>query len=466
MRDEGVITQEFTAWRNKAREFLMKGVAPQNAVWGSGLDLFGAGSDDLKPTQLPKVPPDFFKLAALVGCARDEDRWSLLYRLLYRLNHENQNLLKVAVDADVRKAQELAKSVSRDIHKMHAFVRFKKVEIEGVETYVAWHNPEHLIIELGAPFFVRRFGDKPWSIFTSDASAHWNLKELTFSSGIPQNEFHHRDSFDEVWKTYYRSIYNPARLKIKMMKSEMAPKYWSSMPETSLIQDLIREAPKQLQKMAANQNRAAEVAANLTWPQLRSEALKCKACPLHTSATQTVFGTGPENATIMIVGEQPGDQEDIAGAPFIGPAGEVLNEALVKAGIAHENIYLTNAVKHFKWVSRGKLRLHQKPAGSEMHACKPWLEAEIALVKPKVIIALGTTAATAIIGKLPKISEERGQIISNLKIAPAVIISWHPSAILRSTSPDEAQERKDQLAADLQLAKTSLDQIQQPEKTL
>ena len=460
----------FEGWRLEARKFISQGIYPADIHWNQEmLSLFSMDvaqeSPALKKLSLA-VPKEFIELAKNVSYARDEDRWDLLYRILYRLTKENPNLLKIAVDSDIRKASLLRKSVGHDIHKMHAFVRFKKSVVDGVEMYLAWHRPEHLIVKPGTPFFARRFGDRPWSIFTPDESAHWDLKTLTFGPGMEQNDFHATDDWDEVWKTYYKSIFNPARIKIKMMKSEMAPKYWSSMPETSLIQDLIREAPKQLQKMAANQNRAAEVAANLTWPQLRSEALKCKACPLHTSATQTVFGTGPENATIMIVGEQPGDQEDIAGAPFIGPAGEVLNEALVKAGIAHENIYLTNAVKHFKWVSRGKLRLHQKPAGSEMHACKPWLEAEIALVKPKVIIALGTTAATAIIGKLPKISEERGQIISNLKIAPAVIISWHPSAILRSTSPDEAQERKDQLAADLQLAKTSLDQIQQPEKTL
>ncbi len=459
MRDEGVITQEFTAWRNKAREFLMKGVAPQNAVWGSGLDLFGAGSDDLKPTQLPKVPPDFFKLAALVGCARDEDRWSLLYRLLYRLNHENQNLLKVAVDADVRKAQELAKSVSRDIHKMHAFVRFKKVEIEGVETYVAWHNPEHLIIELGAPFFVRRFGDKPWSIFTSDASAHWNLKELTFSSGIPQNEFHHRDSFDEVWKTYYRSIYNPARLKIKMMKSEMAPKYWSSLPEAEIIYELIRETPKRLQNMFEEIRYQAEVPENLTWPELKEKAMSCRACPLAAHATKTVFGEGNLNADLMIVGEQPGDQEDQEGKAFVGPAGKILNEALQEIGLSRESIYITNAVKHFKWTPdprNPQLRKHSKASGSEMQACKPWLEAEIARVKPKVILALGATAGTALYGRLVKIQDERGRIHRLSPFAKSLMISWHPAAILRADSVDEQLKRKKELIEDLRRAVQAL----------
>lgn len=453
----------FDGWRSEARKFISQAISPAEIHWSQeALSLFSMESSSyslsVKKT-VPRVPPEFMDLAKTVSHARDEERWSLLYRILYRLLNENPNLLKMSVDSDIQKAHLLRKSVSHDIHKMHAFVRFKKSIIDGDEIYLAWHRPENLIVRAATPFFARRFGDRRWSIFTPDESAHWDLKNLTFGPGMQQRDFLTTDDWDEVWKTYYKSIFNPARIKIKMMKSEMAPKYWSSMPETSLIRDMIREAPQQLQKMAANQNRAAEVKSNLSWPQLRAEAVKCTACPLYANATQIVFGEGPENAEIMIVGEQPGDQEDAAGAPFIGPAGEILKEAMMKAGVAREEIYLTNAVKHFKWAARGKLRMHQKPAGSEMHACKPWLEAEIALVKPKVIIALGTTAATAIIGKLPKISEERGQIISNLKIAPAVIISWHPAAILRSSSSDEATERKNQLAADIELAKKTIEMM-------
>ncbi len=452
--------KDFEGWRKVARKFISQAVPPADIHWNQEtLSLFSMDTTfDLSSKENFKlsVPPEFLDLAKRVSYARDDERWDLLYRILYRMIHENPNLLKIAVDSDIQKANLLKKSVSHDIHKMHAFVRFKKSFVDGKESYLAWHRPEHLIVKAAAPFFARRFGDRPWSIFAPDESAHWDLNHLTFGPGMEQSDFHTTDDWDEVWKTYYKSIFNPARIKIKMMKSEMAPKYWSSMPETSLIQNLIREAPQQLQKMAANQNRAADVDFKLTWTQLQSEAAKCKACPLHAHATQTVFGVGPQDAEIMIVGEQPGDQEDLAGIPFIGPAGEILKEALIKAGVSREKIYLTNAVKHFKWAPRGKLRLHQKPAGSEMHACKPWLEAEIALVKPKVIIALGATAATAITGKLPKIAEERGKVITTLKVAPGVIISWHPSAILRSINETEANERKGQLAADIRLAQESL----------
>ncbi|MBC7741816.1 MAG: UdgX family uracil-DNA binding protein [Bdellovibrionaceae bacterium] len=455
--------KNFDSWRLVARDLIANGTSPNQINWNQdvlSLFSFEAGENNLsasrqknqKSNLMIAVPPEFIELAKLVSYARDDDRWNLLYRILFRLRFENANLLKISVDADIQKAESLQKSVRHDIHKMHAFVRFKKNIVEGEDIYVAWHRPEHLTVRPGTPFFARRFGDRRWSIFTPDESAHWDLKELTFGPGIQQNEFKATDDWDEVWKTYYKSIFNPARIKIKMMKSEMAPKYWSSMPETSLIQDLIREAPLRLQNMIENQNRAAVVDPHLTLPELKIAAQSCTACPLYAQATQSVFGVGPHDAEIMIIGEQPGDQEDLAGTPFAGPAGAVLDEAFANAGIDRNRIYLTNAVKHFKWTQRGKLRMHQKPTGGEMHACKPWLEAEIAKVKPKIIIALGATAGTAIIGKLPKIGDERGKIITSLKIAPQVILSWHPAAILRASDEAESQLRRKQLADDLRLA--------------
>jgi len=353
------------------------------------------------------------------------------------------------VDDDVRKADVWAKSVSRDIHKMHAFVRFKKKDVDGLETFAAWHNPEHRCLELAAPFFVRRFGDKPWSIFTPDLSAHWDLKELTFSKGILQSQFEHTDSFDEIWTTYYKSIFNPARLKIKMMKTEMPVKYWASMPETAIIQELIRETPKRLQNMAAVPRYLAEVPETQDWTQVQEAAKSCKACPLAGHATQTVFGEGNLQAELMIVGEQPGDEEDKSGRIFVGPAGKVLNEALEKAGIVRESIYLTNAVKHFKWEPQDKERLHKKANGREMQACKPWLEAEIARVKPKVILALGVTAGTALYGRLVNIQKERGQIHTESPFASAILASWHPAAILRASTELDKQIRFNELVEDI-----------------
>ena len=430
----------------------------------SGADLAPLAQAQPPSSKPRSVPREFIELAELVACARDESRWDLLYRILYRLQFENPHLLKITVDPEINRALLLAQAVRRDIHKMHAFVRFKKSHLADEDMYVAWHKPLHLIVELATPFFARRFGDRRWSIFTPDASAHWNLQNLEFGPGLPEAEFRTQDDWDEVWKTYYKSIFNPARIKIKAMKLEMSPKYWSTLPEASLIPELIRDSPRRLQEMAEQEGRAVLIPDGLSLTELRARAKSCTTCEHHCRATQTVFGSGPDRASIMIVGEQPGDHEDRQGKPFVGPAGEVLERALRGAGLTRASLYLTNAVKHFKFIERegGKVRLHQKPSGREMHACKPWLEAEIAQVRPKIIVALGTTAATAVLGRLPKISAERGKLITGLKIAPVVILSWHPSAILRSSLPAEAELRLQQLTDDLRIAAMANQRIPAP----
>ena len=454
---------DFESWRTEARRLLNADVPPTDVLWPGqtdSLSLF-ANEETAEPARdgTPssfRVPKAFVDLAEVVSCAADDDRWSLLYRILFRLKHGEPQLLADVVDPDVMRAKHTFKAITRDIHKMHAFVRFKRVDVEGQELYVAWHAPAHHITELAAPFFVRRFGDKNWCIFTPDRSARWDGTQLTFGDGIPQNEFPHKDEFDEVWKTYYKSIFNPARLKIKAMRAEMSPKYWASMPEAALIPDLIRQAPSRLQTMAKNTNVSATPPENASLAELKIAADACTACPLFKDATQTVFGEGPARAELMIVGEQPGDQEDLQGHAFVGPTGEVLNQALAAAGLQRDSIYLTNAVKHFKWTRQGKRRLHQKPSGGEMHACRPWLESEIAQVKPRFIMALGATAGTSVLGRLPKITTERGRIMTDTSLAEGVILSWHPSAILRSMNDAEKKERFEQLVADLKLAAARL----------
>jgi uracil-DNA glycosylase len=183
-------------------------------------------------------------------------------------------------------------------------------------------------------------------------------------------------------------------------------------------------------------------------PALRRAAEDCRACPLWKDATQAVFGEGTRNARLMLVGEQPGDREDIEGEPFVGPAGRLLSRALEQAAIDPKDIYLTNAVKHFKWRPRGKRRLHQTPRAGEVEACKPWLEAEIAAVKPQALLALGATAAKALFGSSVRITRDRGKPIES-PLAPVAAVTMHPSAILRLRDHEEREEALAGLVDDL-----------------
>ena len=188
--------------------------------------------------------------------------------------------------------------------------------------------------------------------------------------------------------------------------------------------------------------------ARLTLPQLREAAAGCRACPLWRRGTQTVFGAGPSKAGVVFVGEQPGDLEDRAGEPFVGPAGKLLDRCLVEAGIDRAVVYVTNVVKHFKWEPRGKKRIHEKPNGREIAACRPWLEAELAVVKPKVVVCLGATAAQAILGKSFKVTERRGEAVTVPGIG-LVVATVHPSSVLRAPGDEQRRSQRAAFVDDL-----------------
>jgi uracil-DNA glycosylase len=199
---------------------------------------------------------------------------------------------------------------------------------------------------------------------------------------------------------------------------------------------------------------AAFVPASSSLTKLRRAAADCRGCPLWKDATQTVFGAGPKKAELMLVGEQPGDREDIKGEPFVGPAGGILARALEIAGIEPGEVYLTNAVKHFKWRARGKRRLHQTPRAGEVEACKPWLEAELEAVKPTVLLALGATAAKALFGPSVRVTRDRGRLIDS-PLAPVAALTLHPSTILRLRDHDEREDALAGLVDDLRLVADS-----------
>lgn len=197
--------------------------------------------------------------------------------------------------------------------------------------------------------------------------------------------------------------------------------------------------------------RTAKPPDTTSWSAMREAAKDCEACHLYKRATQTVFGEGPKDASMMLVGEQPGDYEDVAGKPFVGPAGKIMDRALEDAGIDRSEVYVTNAVKHFKWEPRGKRRIHQKPNSREIAACRPWLEAELRLVKPKLLVCLGATAAQAVFGPSFRVTRERGKVLSS-KLAPCVLATVHPSSLLRQPDEESRQREYKRFVSDLRAA--------------
>jgi len=242
------IEPDFAAWRRQARELLRAGVSPHDVDW---CDVTQTGSLLMEDPILPKgveggdikVPAEFLKLASSVCAHSDARRFAILYRLLYRLTHGGErHLLDHPADPDTTLCRGWAKAVGRDIHKMHAFVRFRLVgtdEATGREQFVARYEPEFRILRLASTFFEKRFAGMDWSILTPDECAHWNGREMTFSPGVSRHSVPDADAHDDLWRTYYRSIFNPARLKIQAMKSEMPMKFWKNLPEATVIQDLI-----------------------------------------------------------------------------------------------------------------------------------------------------------------------------------------------------------------------------------
>lgn len=204
-------------------------------------------------------------------------------------------------------------------------------------------------------------------------------------------------------------------------------------------------------KKADEYARPATPPASASLATVRKAASNCTACHLYKHATQTVFGEGPKTARIMLVGEQPGDYEDVAGRPFVGPAGKIMDRALEEAGIHRKQVYVTNAVKHFKWEPRGKRRIHKKPNSREIAACRPWLETEIRLVRPQLVVALGATAAQTIFGPLFRVTRERGKVLSS-KLAPRVLATVHPSSLLRQPDEESRHREYKNFVADLRTA--------------
>jgi probable DNA metabolism protein len=485
---------DWPGFRNEARALLAKLIAPAEVAWhtpaSGAADLFS--DSDVSPTS-PLVaahshgpinlvvPSSFVTLCETVILHNDPARFGLLYSLLWRLVHEPA-LRHDPLDAGRVKAQHMAQSVRRDMHKMKAFVRFRTVERgEGKPPlHVAWFEPDHHIVEAVAPFFMRRFTQMEWAILTPERSVHWDGERLHFGPGGERRHAPAPDAGEALWLTYYANIFNPARLKMAMMKKEMPVKYWHNLPEAELISGLAADAMARSGRMveaaptqparrivpvasetaprvsnaphegvAGPEDVGRGVFAELTvaiHPAHALTALKkatdrCRECPIGEHATQSVFGEGPVHAALMVVGEQPGDQEDLRGRPFVGPAGRLFDQAIAQLGWPREQLYVTNAVKHFKFELRGKRRIHKTPTQREAAACLHWLESEIEQVQPRALIALGATAAKALLGRPVAVTRERGQW-HDCPRGRKVLVTLHPSALLRGDPAEHEQAYK------------------------
>jgi len=454
---------DFAGWREMARDLVKAGIPPAQVSWrepGGENSLFadgGAIPQSVADAQAPHVSRRFLDLAGKALLHNDPARFDLLYGLLWRAQCEPR-LLEDAADPAVRRLDELARGVRRDIHKMRAFLRFRELPADGAgRRYVAWFEPEHHILRVNAAFFVNRFANMKWSILTPRGSVHWDGATLCEGPPARREDAPAGDKAEELWRGYYASIFNPARLKIGAMLKEMPRKYWKNLPEAALIPDMIAGARAREVEMV---ERGASLFLDdrpATLSELGQAVEQCRRCPIGCNGTRAVAGEGPLRPSLMIVGEQPGDIEEQEGRPFIGPAGQLLDRHLAQAGIERERAWVTNAVKHFKFMPRGKRRLHQSPTAGEIDTCRWWLDSERSLIKPRLTLALGASAARGLLGKTVSIQRERGRAMS-LPDGSELWISAHPSYLLRLDGAAQENETR-KFAHDLQQVALRLAEI-------
>jgi len=443
---------DFVGWREAARTLRAAGVTPDEVLWTveAGADLL----DDavLEPRDGAAgftVPREFLRLAAAAILHRSDARFSLLYRMLWRLGAEPG--LLASADPDSEQLRDLAAAVGAAAQKMRAFAQFRPVCGAGAHraagVQLAWFEPAHRVTRAVAPFFARRFAAQPFALLTPDACAHWNGAALSFTPGADPADAPRQDTLEAWWRARY------AHLLAAGGNPGCAP---------SIPPPMVREAPaaptpsapsRRVQRAAQRASRDApyDGQAVTSLEEVRAGVMLCRRCELYRDATQGVAGEGPARAKVMLVGEQPGDQEDLAGKPFVGPAGMVLDKALMAAGVPREGVYITNAVKHFRHELRGKKRIHKTPGVRHVDACRWWLDNERRIVRPRVIVAMGATAVTSVFGKALPIGANRGQA-QQLPDQAQGLVTWHPSFLLRVPDADAKAKAFAEFVDDLKLA--------------
>ena len=450
------------AWRDAARGLLAEGVRPEDVLWRFGEDaaddLFGGAAEPVTASSNVTVPKGFVDLASRVVWHSDPERFARLYAFLLRVKRQPR-LLSDRGDADLARLRAMEKNVNRCAHKMKAFVRFRDIGTGpgGRRAFVAWFEPSHHTVEPTAPFFTGRFGDMDWIIATPDVTARFQDGRVSFAEGQPRPDLP-EDGAEALWGTYFRNIFNPARVKVQAMTSEMPKKYWKNLPEARHIPDLIAGAQARAEAMQAAMPALPPVRAErildrlhatrsaMGWDELRARA-EADSRDLPEGLGRIVLGEGPLDARLMIVGEQPGDHEDRQGRHFVGPAGQLFDDIAGQAGLDRRAAYVTNAVKQFKFRRDGKRRLHKPPNRTEIEHAKWWLEAELKLVKPALILSMGATALYSLTGRREGLLKRRGAV-EDTPHGP-VFVTVHPSFLLRLPDPVRRAEETARFREDL-----------------
>jgi len=473
-----LLVETFAEWREAARDLLVWGVPPEAVTWSTpqaGGDLFTSSQAAAGPQHHaftasmpthnpPHVPRSLMEMLQSAACCRVPDRWAFLYRVMWRWQQGEHDVQSPA-DEDGARLNAMVKAVRREEHDMHAYIRFRERPADaGPPRFVAWYEPRHDVLPQVADHFVSRMGKVSWMIATPEASVLWDGHTLHNTGPLAGKAEDLEDAGEALWLTYYRSIFNPARLNTAVMQQHITSDRWKNLPEGKIVPHMVSEAAMgarkigQAQAVGQRKGTTIPIAPADAQPERQQPTRldECRRCELWQFATQAVPGEGPKHAPIMFVGEQPGDQEDLAGQPFVGPAGKLLDQVCEAAGVDRDTIYVTNAVKHFKWEPRGKRRLHKTPAQREIEACHYWLDKELAHVKPTVIVALGATALKSVLRSANVTL--KNSLGKPLKVDGRwVVTTYHPSYVLRVPGEDAKHEAFATMVAGLRLAHELLD---------
>jgi DNA polymerase len=419
---------DWEGWRKATRSLILAGVAPEDVRWSVSSD-----GEDRHPLSEGHgsfgVSRSLVALASLAIQARNASRFDLLYRLVWRTNAGERVLLKTD-DETVRQVQRLAFAVRAETHRMRTMLRYLPVPEKDRTRYLGWYEPAHYVLEANAQLIARQFSGLTFSILTPDGGAHWDNAELRFSTGVARRTVPDDEALLSWWRAHHERLLRHSRIGTAIPEAEQldeVPRPPDRAPVGPVVLPLRPDGPLH---------------------EAMQEASDCRRCALYGPATQTVFGEGPAHASVLFVGEQPGDQEDVIGRPFVGPAGQIMDRAMEEAGIDRRTVYITNAVKHFKFEPRGKRRIHKTPEAPEIQACRFWLDVELIRLRPKLVVAMGGTAARALLGRAVTVTRERGRPIA-LPDGQTAFVTVHPSFLLRVPDEDAKAREYRAFVADL-----------------